>query len=478
MAKRDRVVLESFVDFLCAHLANFSTKPENIQFHFADLAFRLEQKRFRHNKFDGYAFLPYQEIYSKFGRNFLIINESIDFFIITQNWSKQNKHTRGIKLSLQVSGLKTAFLESDPLLSELICETGKRLRTLPSNGLADVSITNRKNTYLKAVVPINHRALNRLINQLKGIDKDIGLDVTYLLDAARTIKHYSSTKLAGKNNLIQRYHESKAGRLYASGVNLQNAPKLVKNAALSGCWEHDFENCHYAIFQQLATNVGQHCTAMQHYTDNKTAVRAAIADDVGITIKQVKICLLALMYGARESTWHEAAMPQIIGNKAEELYQHPFFATFSEEINKSRKQIISLWPNQNQRSIINAMGKPISKKDNGRFIMAHLQQGIEARMLHIAVSHFNDEILLLQHDGFSTLTKIDCSPVISQISNDLNLTMQITSKMHQIQIPIKQKGEQEHTRQVLTNTETEENAYNPLLSRDLSISRFQSEFLH
>ncbi len=476
MAKRDRVVLESFVDFLCAHLANFSTLPKNIQFHFADLAFRLEQKRFRHNKFDGYAFLPFQEIYSKFGRKFLTINESLGFFSITKNWSKKDKHTRGVKLSAQVSKIKTYFLRSDPLLSELICETGKRLRTLPSNGLADISITNRKNTYLKAVIPINHRAINRLIKQLKAVDLDIGLDVAYLLNAARTIKHYSSTKLAGENNLIQRYHESKAGRLYASGVNLQNAPKLIKNAALSGCWEHDFDNCHYAIFLQLAARTGQTCTAMQHYIANKTAVRAAIADDVGITIKQVKICLLALMYGARESTWHDAAISQIIGSKAQELYQHPFFAKFSEEINKSRKQIISLWPNQNQRSIINAMGKPISKKDNDRFIMAHIQQGLEARMLHISISHCHDQILLLQHDGFSTLSKIDCSTIICQISEVLGFDMQITSKMHQVQITDIKKVGQKNTMQVLTNTETKENAYNPILSSGSSNSRFQSEF--
>lgn len=194
-------------------------------------------------------------------------------------------------------------MKSDPVLSELICETGKRLRTLPDNGLANVGITNRKNTRIKAVIPVNHRALNRLIKQLKSADKDAGLDVDYLLDSARTIKHYSSTKVAGKNRLIQRYHESKAGRLYASGVNLQNVPKLIKHAALSGCWEHDFENCHYSIFLQLAARIGIQCTAIQHYIDHKNAFRAAIAEDVGISAKQVKICLLALMYGARESTW-------------------------------------------------------------------------------------------------------------------------------------------------------------------------------
>ena len=179
---------------------------------------------------------------------------------------------------------------------------------------------------------------------------------------------------------------------------------------------------------------------------------------------------------ARESTWHEAAIPQMIGDKAETLYQHPFFSKFSEEISQSRMQIIKQWPNQSQRSIINAMGKPISKKEDDRFIMAHIQQGLEARMLHIAIEYYGDQIVLLQHDGFSTLTKIDCNPIILQIANELNLAMQITSNMHRIQWIGRNKQDRKNTRQVLTNTKSRKNLCKPIHTRSSEISRFQSEF--
>lgn len=269
------------------------------------------------------------------------------------------------------------------------------------------------------------------------------------------------------------------------GINLQNAPKLVKNAALSGCWEHDFENCHYSLFAQLAARVGIHCTAIEHYLSNKKAVREAIADDVGISAKDVKVCLLALMYGAKESSWHDAAIPRMIGDKAEMLYEHPFFAKFSEEIAHSRRLIIQQWPDQSQRSIINAMGKPISKKEGDRFIMAHIQQGLEARMLHIAIKHINkqygdDELLLLQHDGFSTLTKIDMQPIIEHIDDELGLTMNITSKMHRIEWGRKDtKGgiiRRRNTRQVLTDRKDKKNLCMSRVSIDTEIQRFNNEF--
>lgn len=474
MARKDYFVLESFIDFLSARLDGFSSCSPKVKFHLADLAFKIEQKRFRHNTYDGYGSLPYQDITRKLGRNYLSLNESLGFFEFTADWSKKEKRTRGVRLSAKVKALKQEFLEGDPILSELVDETGKRLRTLPNNGLAQVSVTNRKNTAIKASIPVNHAALTRLRKTIRSAGKDAGIDADYLIQSINEIKHYSSTKVASKHRLIQRYHESKAGRLYASGVNLQNAPKLVKNAALSGCWEHDFENCHYSLFAQLATRVGIHCTAIEHYLGNKKAVREAIADDVGISAKDAKVCLLALMYGAQETCWHNAAIPSLIGDKARDLYQHPFFAKFSEEIAQSRKQIIRQWPVQSQRAIINAMGKRISKKEDERFIMAHIQQGLEARMLHIAIKHINeqhgnDELILLQHDGFSTLSNIDTQPIVSQIATELELSMQITSKMHRIGWSrTDRQGEEtdrKNTRLVLTCKKEEKNRCSPRVTR-------------
>jgi hypothetical protein len=53
--------------------------------------------------------------------------------------------------------------------------------------------------------------------------------------------------------------------------------------------------------------------------------------------------------------------------------------------------------------ISNAMNKAIRRDAEPKAIMAHILQGIEARILNIALDLFSNEILLLQHDGFTTI---------------------------------------------------------------------------
>jgi len=109
---QNQVVLKSFLDFLRTHLDGFSQCSHKVQFHLADLAFQVGKKRYRHNRHEGYAFLPYQDIHRKLGRNFLkTTNKTLDFFETIEDWSKKEKSTRGIRLSPKLSVLKAEFLE-------------------------------------------------------------------------------------------------------------------------------------------------------------------------------------------------------------------------------------------------------------------------------------------------------------------------------------------------------------------------------
>ncbi|MFK5987157.1 MAG: hypothetical protein QM479_17240 [Pseudomonadota bacterium] len=429
--------MKSFSNYLRNNLDGFNNLPEKMQFHFCQLSFSLSNKKYQHQKFKGYSFLPYQTIYSKFGRNFLSINEQLGFFDITTNWSKSKSYSRGVKLTEHVAVLKAEFLKSDPVLSELISENGKILRTLPTNGiLKEVNLTNRKYTAIKSTIAVDHVEADKLLSYLLSMKHTNGLNVNvdYVVDSIRTIKHYSYTKIAGKNTLIQRYSYSDSGRLYAKNINLQNAPKIVRDAFLDGCYNHDFDNCHYSIFCQLAERVGYQCPAIKHYIAHKTEVREKLSIDIGISIKAVKTALLAIMYGSKATQWHEAAIPRLIGERAPALYEHQIFKGISEEIQIARKKIIEGWTNKTQRSFINHMNKPISKAEDDRFIMAHFQQGIESKMLHVAIDNFGDEIVLLQHDGFSTKSKIDTDIIINQIKREMNFDMAMATELHQVKL--------------------------------------------
>ena len=434
MAKLENDVLETFYTFLEESVRGFKKLPTKKKYHICKLAFTVDQKRNQSRYFEGYGYLHYKQLYAKFGRDFK--ENNLGLFNFTHKWSKVNEYTRGVKCSNRMKALKSEFFQQDPVMSELINENGQKLKTIPPAIKTEVNITNQKNTVIKARTPVNHAGANRLLKRLydrkKLIDDPV---IQELIDMVRTYKHYSYTRVGGERTLIQRYSYSDAGRLYGKGIHLQNAPKLIKQAFLSGSYDNDIDNCHFQIFQQLAAKVDVICTGISHYLANKSGVRQAIADDVGISVKQVKTALLALMYGARQTLWHDAAIPKMIGDKTPALYENPFFNKFNVEIENAREAIISNWDNTTQRSIINSMGKPISKKKNSRFIMAHIQQGIEAKILHIALELFGDNILLLQHDGFSTQNRIDTDLIITRVSEELGFNMTYTTTQNRIILP-------------------------------------------
>ena len=110
------------------------------------------------------------------------------------------------------------------------------------------------------------------------------------------------------------------------GINLQTVPREIKQVALHGLYEYDFENCHYAILHQLAAKHGLECPAIAHYLKYKRPVRKQIVDDIGLSLDEAKRCLIALIYGARYSHRHEDAIPAAIGKAAAlQLYKHPLF---------------------------------------------------------------------------------------------------------------------------------------------------------
>jgi len=65
----------------------------------------------------------------------------------------------------------------------------------------------------------------------------------------------ANTNIAGRGFIIHRYAEFKTGRLYASGVSFQTAPRLIRKAALHSLYDYDMENCHYSIFEQRSQSL-------------------------------------------------------------------------------------------------------------------------------------------------------------------------------------------------------------------------------
>lgn len=467
---RDELVLDSFLQILRRDIKGFKDEKPEVQAYLACLFFEGATDKTAHKSLEGYLSIPYQELRTKLGRNWKRIDTDLGLFTVTPNWSKKHHLTRGIKLSPKAAKLREKGLNRKAALTKVLDKKLRPIRTSPqaigSKDMDDKSIVAWKGVTLPNVVKVNIEELKNLEKKFKEEIKKKNFYVTYEvyqpdlfitnskepekeikkltdgIDAIRKLLHLAHTEPAGKDFIAHRYRESKAGRLYAVNTNLQNCPKVVKNVALMGKWEYDFENCHYSIFRQMAGAYQFDCPNIDYYLENKREVRNRIAAEMGISIDQVKTCLLAIMYGAQTSEWEKAAIPKAIGlGKVKALYRNELFAGILEDIEKGRDQIVAKWP-LSKGKYKNAVGKCIEKKEKitragkvlkGRptkpkKILAHLIQGIEAKMLRVAIDMYSDNVLLVQHDGFTTDIQINKAAIIDRIKEVTGMDMEISEE--------------------------------------------------
>lgn len=168
------------------------------------------------------------------------------------------------------------------------------------------------------------------------------------------------------------------------------------------------ENCHFTILSQMAAQHGYQCSAVADYLNNKKSTRESIALRVGVTPTKVKKCLLMLIYGAIASTYWAAAIPEEVGTvKASLLYKDPAFKALMDDI-KSATDIILKHHGRNRKgNLVNAKGRSLVGKHTPAQELAHLMQGVEALALEAAVKPNMEHIVLLQHDGFASVKRLD-----------------------------------------------------------------------
>jgi hypothetical protein len=425
------------------HRPALKLEPVEIQQALAYLVWVSPARSRQHKEREGYMSISYQELDQRFGRGrFSSLNEHLGIFSVTANWSHAQALTRGYKLaqdleeavSTWLSGWRRRMRKVNRILVGL---DGRKLHQIPQAVAAKDSKGITAKTWgraaVKRFVPVDVPRLSRYCGKLKRMVDDPQADLFIGGDAAdyqyrpdvvgrmMGMAHYRD----GQWSIIQRYIESDSGRLYGKNINLQTVPKSVKEVALHGLWEYDFANCHYAILYQLAVQYGLDLPAVFHYLQNKQQVRRQLMADLGLSEGEVKTCVIALIYGARFLHRHEDAIPAAIGQDAAlRLYRHPLFIAIKAEVGKAARGIIEKWPRSRKR-LKNAYGKWISEKKDWAQILAHLLQGIEARMLETVRKLYPDEILLLQHDGFASAVQLDTAKMMKAIHEGTGYLMQI-----------------------------------------------------
>lgn len=463
---RNTFTPELLVKQLAKDVPGFKSETPQVQAALASLVWIGATKLRKHTVHDGYMSFHHTELAAQFGGQFKAINARLGFLEVkdTWRWSADGKaadvFTKGYRFSPVVQASREAFLAKRVTrlskLSRLLDATGTGFRT-PPRAVASTDMAGTPTTRWRvandddslSLVPVDIEALRHLQRDLaKKIDtwkrtghapRDLWMEypsLDYLVglheDTAKIIR-MGLTDVAGLGRVLHRYIESDSGRLYAvNGANLQNTPAVIRQAALSGRWDYDVENCHFAIAAQMAKKAGFQCVAIEHYMAHKKAVRKEIADTIGIRIDQTKTCLLAVMYGARTTTWHANAIPQTIGNKAAALFAMPLFANIADDVAQARVAILKHHKLNRQGGLVNAFGKSIKAADyTPEQQLAHLIQGVEALALRTCIELHPGEIVLVQHDGFTATKRLEVAPLELAIQQATGYTLKLEEKLVQ-----------------------------------------------
>lgn len=423
---------------LCETVPGFSKETPTHQHALAKMAWTGMTKVNRHSRHPDAMSFSKQYLDEQFGFNkFPEINRRLNFFTRSAGWSQAEKETRAYWFTSESREAIKSYLarHEEGEVVELVMADGMKLKTVPpaveSKDKSGVTTTAWPKTTALNIVPVNCEELQRLRAELtrdleahraemtaEGKTPSPGaVEIERCVDTINKVLILSNTMVAGSGVMAHHYQEAESGRIYPTGgISLASVPGVVKEAALCGHWEYDISNCHFTLVMQMAAKHGQRCSAIEHYLSNKAPVREMIAREAEIRVDQVKKCLLALLYGAKASTWHKAAIAEEIGVDApERLIQVELFRALEQDIRLARKVVLTNSDRTERGWLKNAFGKRISLTATAAQQFAHLLQGVEAKALQIAIKSHPDEIILAQHDGFVSKKRLDMSALEAEV---------------------------------------------------------------
>jgi hypothetical protein len=427
-------------DLLCDEFGSQNFEPKKVH-AYASLMLRVATQKGKHHKRAGNGSipecsisLPFQYFRKHFGLDgFKQLNEHFGCIGHTPNWNLKESETRAYWITDKgytlIEEARLSAFDGRPNI--LLNTEGSPIRRR-SNGVYTARDSQGRNAVTDAsvrwAIPVNMEAIELAIDA--GVQLIFSECTGERLDrvdsAIRSIHACAMNDNIGQGYLPQVYHEVESGRLYGcDDLSLQNVVKEAKQIVLCGAHEYDFSNCHFRLLASAASELGFEPVTIFKYIKDPRLFRQSLADRIGISKKQAKTCLLALLYGATQSLWRGCAIPQAIGpEKACVLYKDPDFDELGLEI----LEIGDLLRQNSRRTlngaIINCRNKACI--GNEKQELAHLLQGKESELLHIVIEQYQDSMLLLQHDGFALSSYVDPREIEAEISYQTGIEMPVT----------------------------------------------------
>jgi hypothetical protein len=462
---REHAIPENFVQAL-AEWPPFAALALPDQLQAARMIWEDGSKARAHHAVPGATSYSYKDLAERFGRKrFNTINQTARMFDVGRSWSVRRGETRPFGLTSVYRQIKAQHLRSvveERPVSRFVDMQGRRVQSrlaaISSKRRNGATTTLWAGVTIRPTIPVNTDNLAQLYHlcsdrlRLKsaslpaalgtrGHDAALG-KLIRTNEAAAILLALAHIEGRETGSIPVYYTESTSGRLYASGHNLQNCPRVVRYAALDGAWDIDLDNAHFTLLVELAERTGFTCSAVRHYLQNKVAVRQELASRLSSDIDSIKACLLALIYDAPRSSSRFAAFGRYLGkNKADHLLSLPLFQALAKEVRRAGQHVLATWPSRNS-SLVNSSGCGIPLAAPRKQRLAHLLQGAEALVLKTAVVYLEGQypgnVQLLQHDGLTVRQPINLDALNAHVQEVTAL--KVTFEAEQIQWSISESA--------------------------------------
>ena len=136
----------------------------------------------------------------------------------------------------------------------------------------------------------------------------------------------------------QVYRQSENGRVTGYGMTIQNTARPLRKAMMQDYYDYDFKNCHYTILNHYG-NYG----AINGYVEHTDEVRDMLSKDLGVDKDSVKLCILAMLYGAGDGKHekHCAVASYLGAEKVDSFWNHTFIKNLQKDTIRAGKELMN-----------------------------------------------------------------------------------------------------------------------------------------
>lgn len=387
----------------------FRLLKESHRHHLALMLWKFSNPAYRHKAWNGASFSSDSQE-KLWGNRRTRNNYVADYFSVLQGGNLDRRTNAFTPMDFMGRALLRYLRSPEPIV--LKKADGKRMPLPRSVILSRARSPDPDVQYAKhavwtgaassATVPINQAALEDFIAAVPNS--------YHQLYALRLLRLSRNTLCPGE--IPVQYQQVGTGRLVEVLFWLQSTPREVLSAALTGFWDYDLKNAHFAILSQWGKRLGKRTPVVDDYSRNKAAIRQHLASYCGVSIDDIKESLLALMYGGIvHPNPKYSQIANLLGKDAFDRFSSdPFVCQLKDEIRRVGAYIVADMP-RHSGLYGNVLGifVPRPQKNGLGSLLSHALQGMEAKALKGVIAGYGPDILLPMHDGWVARHRLDCA---------------------------------------------------------------------